>query len=74
MLEAGCERGAPDRAPEGGGRDPWRGGELPELLAARPLPAGSVLKRLGPSADPRRGDDLVDALREAYEAPTAPPA
>jgi hypothetical protein len=65
---------ATDRAPEGGGRDPWRGGELPELLAARPLPAGSVLKRLGPSGIRAGGDDLVDALREAYEALTAPPA
>jgi hypothetical protein len=49
--------------------DQWvAAGELPEPRPRRPLPAGTVLKRLG-SAGVRVGDrDLADALQAAYEA------
>ena len=48
--------------------DVWRGGPLPELRPPRPLPAGAVLKRLGPSGLRAGGNDLTEALERAYAA------
>jgi hypothetical protein len=46
----------------------WEAGPLPPARPRRPLPAGAVLKRLGP-VGVRVGDrDLVDVLQEAYDA------
>jgi hypothetical protein len=53
--------------------DPWRGGVLAEPSEPRVLPAGAVLKRLGPS-EIRVGDvDLGELLVAAYDALVAPP-
>ena len=46
--------------------DPWRGGELPAARPPRPLPAGAVLKRLGPSGLRAGGRDLTEVLQRAY--------
>jgi len=46
--------------------DPWRGGELPAVRPPRPLPAGAVLKRLGPSGLRAGGRDLTEVLQRAY--------
>jgi uncharacterized Zn finger protein len=46
--------------------DPWRGGELPASRPPRPLPAGAVLKRLGPSGLRAGGRDLTEVLQRAY--------
>jgi hypothetical protein len=49
--------------------DPWQGKELSDLGAQRAMPTYSVLKRLGPSEMFVGGnEDLVDALRAAYQA------
>ena len=48
--------------------DAWTAGTLPELGPARPLPVGSVLKRLGRSGLVVDGTDLRDALEPAYAA------
>ena len=48
--------------------DPWAAGQLPLLGAARALPVGSVLKRLGASGLVVDGIDLRDALEPAYAA------
>lgn len=48
--------------------DPWEAGLLPALGAPRPLPTGSVLKRLGESGLVVDGVDLRDALEPAYAA------
>jgi len=48
--------------------DPWAAGVLPVLSPARPLPVGSVLKRLGDSGLVVDGIDLREALEPAYEA------
>ncbi len=48
--------------------DPWAAGPLPEIGPARPLPVGSVLRRLGPSGLVVDGIDLRDALEPAYAA------
>ena len=48
--------------------DAWAAGPLPELGPARPLPVGSVLKRLGRSGLVVDGTDLRDALEPAYAA------
>ena len=48
--------------------DAWTAGPLPELGPARPLPVGSVLKRLGRSGLVVDGTDLRDALEPAYAA------
>ena len=52
--------------------DPWAAGDLPELGAPRPLPVGSVLKRLGESGLVVDGVDLRDALEPAYAAFAGP--
>ena len=54
--------------------DPWAAGPLPLLGKARPLPVGSVLKRLGASGLLVDGVDLRDALEPAYAAFAAPAA
>lgn len=54
--------------------DAWAVGELPELGAPRPLPVGSVLKRLGESGLVVDGVDLRDALEPAYAAFAGRPA
>ena len=46
--------------------DAWRGGALPPPRPPRPLPAGAVLKRLGPSGLRAGGGDLSDVLQRAY--------
>jgi hypothetical protein len=48
--------------------DAWAAGPLPELGPPRPLPVGSVLKRLGRSGLVVDGTDLRDALEPAYTA------
>jgi uncharacterized Zn finger protein len=55
----------PAAKPEG---DPWAAGPLPELAPPRPLPVGSVLKRLGASGLVVDGVDVRDLLAPAYEA------
>lgn len=72
LLEwRGCTVEARGRAepeqvePEG---DAWAAGPLPDLGAPRPLPVGSVLKRLGESGLVVDGVDLRDALEPAYAA------
>ena len=60
-------RGRRPRAPEHVG-DPWAAGPLPDLGPPRPLPVGSVLKRLGASGVVVDGADLRDALEPAYAA------
>jgi uncharacterized Zn finger protein len=46
----------------------WEAGPLPPARARRPMPAGAVLKRLGP-VGVRVGDrDLAEVLQAAYEA------
>jgi hypothetical protein len=66
----GCEDDAVDEtavvAPSGDG--PWRAGPLPAQRPPRDVPAGVVLKRLGPSGLRLGDDDLVDVLYRAYEA------
>ena len=46
--------------------DPWAAGPLPPTRDLRPLPAGAVLKRFGPSGVRVGGDDLADVLQRAY--------
>ena len=61
----GCEPALPRAARSA---DPWQAGVIPAPPAARPLPAGAVVKRLGRSGI-RVGDvDLADALAPAYRA------
>jgi len=48
--------------------DPWAVGALPRLGPPRPLPVGSVLKRLGDSGLVVDGIDLREALEPAYAA------
>jgi uncharacterized Zn finger protein len=48
--------------------DPWEAGPLPPLRDLRPLPAGAVLKRFGPSGVRVGEDDLADVLQRAYES------
>lgn len=72
LLEwRGCTAEAREKtskpAPVRGG-DPWAAGPLPEIGPPRPLPVGSVLKRLGPSGLVVDGVDLRDALEPAYAA------
>jgi uncharacterized Zn finger protein len=52
----------------------WAAGPLPALEAPRPLPVGSVLKRLGESGLVVDGVDLRDALQPAYAAFAGAPA
>ncbi len=73
LLEwRGCTTEAPP-AEEPGSRplptaDAWVAGSLPTIGAPRPLPVGSVLKRLGASGLVVDGVDLRDALEPAYAA------
>ena len=53
--------------------DAWAAGPLPEPRPLRPLPAGAVLKRLGPSGLRVGGDDLADVLQRAYASFAASP-
>jgi len=46
--------------------DPWRGGQLPEAGAARSLPVGAVLQRLGPSGVQVGEEDIAESLHRAY--------
>jgi hypothetical protein len=64
-AETTPEPAAPSSEPAA---DAWAAGPLPEIGAARPLPVGSVLKRLGPSGLVVDGADLRDALEPAYAA------
>jgi uncharacterized Zn finger protein len=48
--------------------DAWAAGPLPAIGPPRPLPVGSVLKRLGASGLVVDGVDLRDALEPAYTA------
>ena len=57
----------PEPAPaEAFAGDPWQAGPLPPPRDLRPLPAGAVLKRLGPSGVRVGGVDLADVLKRAY--------
>ena len=56
----------PEPEPEVPAGDPWQAGPLPPPRPLRPLPAGAVLKRLGPSGLRVGGYDLVDVLERAY--------
>ncbi len=75
----GCGQAEPERevepevAPAAWTGDPWRAGTLPPRRPPRPLPAGAVLKRLGPSGVRISGvrvggGDLTDVLQVAYAA------
>ena len=55
------------------GDEPWRGGPLPAPRARRPLPADTVLKRLGPSGVKLDGVDLAEVLQQAYSSFAASP-
>jgi len=72
LLEwRGCSTAVHDetaRPPEQPLGDRWAAGQLPVLGDARPLPVGSVLKRLGASGLVVDGTDLRDALEPAYAA------
>ena len=72
LLEwRGCTAEPPREAPGERPRpaaDAWTAGPLPSLDAPRPLPVGSVLKRLGASGLVVDGVDLRDALEPAYAA------
>jgi hypothetical protein len=58
---------APEPAPvEVSDGDPWEAGPLPPTRDLRPLPAGAVLKRFGPSGVRVGKDDLADVLQRAY--------
>ena len=57
-----------EEEPESEQVDPWLGGALPVPGAARGLPVGAVLKRLGPSGIKVGDDDLADVLEVAYQA------
>lgn len=46
----------------------WTGGPLPATRPVRPLPAGAVLKRLGPAGVLVGGQDLAEVLQRAYQA------
>ena len=46
--------------------DPWEAGPLPSIRDLRPLPAGAVLKRFGPSGVRVGEDDLAEVLQRAY--------
>ncbi len=48
--------------------DPWSAGTPPGPVPLRPLPAGAVLKRLGPSGIRVGGNDLGEVLAKAYAA------
>ncbi len=74
LLEwRGCTMEEPAVAEEPGPRarpaaDAWSAGQLPAIGEPRPLPVGSVLKRLGASGLVVDGVDLRDALEPAYAA------
>jgi hypothetical protein len=74
LLEwRGCGPVDPQEAPAPAARprpvgDPWAAGALPVLGPPRPLPVGSVLKRLGDSGLVVDGIDLREALEPAYVA------
>jgi hypothetical protein len=53
---------------EDGGGDPWSSRPLPTVGPPRSLPAGAVLKRLGPSDIRVGGHDLAEVLQRAYAA------
>jgi hypothetical protein len=61
-------RGCVDEDEEAEQADPWLGGALPVPRAPRGLPAGAVLKRLGPSGIQVGDEDLAEVLEVAYEA------
>jgi uncharacterized Zn finger protein len=68
----GCEPVAPGDAPAAPAETPvredaWTTGELPEIGEPRPLPAGAVLMRLGPSGVNAGGRDLAEVLQQAYD-------
>lgn len=72
----GCSTDSPQEAPSERPRpaaDAWAAGPLPAIGAPRPLPIGSVLKRLGASGLVVDGADLRDALEPAYAAFAARP-
>lgn len=60
-------------APTAPDEDPWRAGVLPAPRSLRPLPAGAVLKRLGPSGVKLDGVDLAEVLQRAYDSFAASP-
>jgi uncharacterized Zn finger protein len=64
-VEPGAAPPAPAETPVQ--EDAWSAGPLPELGQPRPLPAGAVLMRLGPSGVNAGGRDLAEVLQQAYE-------
>ncbi len=72
LLEwRGCNAEEPTEAPSERTRpavNAWSAGPLPAIGTPRPLPVGSVLKRLGASGLVVDGVDLRDALEPAYAA------
>ncbi len=57
-----------DSRPAARPADPWQACPVPALRAARPLPPGAVVKRLGRSGITVGGIDLADLLMPAYRA------
>jgi uncharacterized Zn finger protein len=53
-------------APPAPARDPWLGGQVPEIHRPRPFPVGAVMKRLGSSGLRVGGGELADVLQRAY--------
>lgn len=62
------EESAPSTTAAAPPEDAWETGELPPGRDPRPLPAGAVLKSLGPSGIRAGVGDLADALQRAYDA------
>jgi hypothetical protein len=50
------------------GDEPWEAGTLPPSRPLRPLPAGAVLKSLGPSGIRAGFGELEGILQRAYES------
>ena len=67
---ATVEEAAREREPEpiAAGDEIWEAAPPPELGPRRPLPAGAVLKRLGPSGIQAGAQDLAEVLERAYRS------
>lgn len=65
---AAVEEPAPEPEPIVAAADIWEAAPPPELGPRRPLPAGAVLKRLGPSGIQAGAQDLAEVLERAYRS------
>lgn len=65
---AAVEEPVPEPEPIVAAADIWDAAPPPELGPRRPLPAGAVLKRLGPSGIQAGAQDLAEVLERAYRS------